>query len=181
MPRRAPRSFPGLAAPLAFLLCAAPAAAQIPVVHGALKTAMPPQVLTTEQPVLQVWAPERDAVFYVECTVGQARTTFTSELAPAGEILDVPLDAEPGDTAADCLLVARFGNGLSERRAERFTWTRVEPAPAPGEDPDVDEAPGMDEIEPPAPESPPPPPPEAAPGSLLERAVDEAPSGTASD
>lgn len=109
------------------LFMVAAASAQIPVVHGVLKAHVPDRVPVGEDVVLELSVPDREAVVHAECTSGEARTVYDSELLPAGEPARVVLRVE-GATTATCLLVARFANGLSERRQETFSWTWVEPA-----------------------------------------------------
>lgn len=137
------------------------AAAQIPAVHGALQLTPPGEVLEGTPPVLGLAVPDRDAVIYVSCTIGEERKTWTSEVIPAGEGARFELPLVPGATQAECELVARFANGLSERRAETVTWTWKAPPPPP-----EDAAPPPEDAAPPAEEPlPPPPPPEPAPVS----------------
>ena len=114
-----------------FFLVAKPARAQIPAVHGALQHAVGPQVVEGTAPLVQLWVADRDAVFSVECTVNGRQQGWTSPLVPAGEVASFELRVIPPTVQAECLLVARFGNGLSERKAASLSWTWVAPPPEP--------------------------------------------------
>ncbi len=110
---------------MALFLLLLPALAQIPVVHGVLQARVPDKIVVGEEVALELSVPDREAVVHAECTVGEDKTTFDSELLSAGETARVVLGS--GGSSASCLLVARFANGLSERREESFSWTWVEP------------------------------------------------------
>lgn len=119
------------------------AAAQIPAVHGAIQLAPPGEVVEGSLPVLGLQVPDRDAVYYVKCTVGETVQDWTTDVIPAGDSATFELPAQAGQTTAECELVARFANGLSERRAETVTWTWKPVEKPPALDEDADAAPAL--------------------------------------
>jgi len=130
----------------------------LPIVHGAVQVIPPSQVIIGEQPVIAVAVPDREAVIYIECAIGdpdkpQQSFKATSDLLPAGTPAQLSLTVQPPVTTASCTLVANFANGLTERKAVDLDWTWVEsapePEPQPGSDPQSD--PASDQAASPAP------------------------------
>jgi len=102
----------------------------IPAVSGVIQIEQPGEVKRGEQPVFTLRVePEAEVVYYTECTAGDAeeKVTVISPVLPVGEAMLVTVKAEPPVVSAECLLVANFANGLSERRPATITWTWVEP------------------------------------------------------
>jgi hypothetical protein len=55
--------------------------------------------------------------------------TETSPVLPVGASFSISLPAQHPVTTAECILVANFANGLSERRSATISWTWVESSP----------------------------------------------------
>lgn len=145
-------------------------AAGLPVVHGAVQVQAPSQVPVGQVPTVIVTVPDRPSVVFVECTVrlpdgGPQTFSQTSGVLAAGEAAELALDVAPPTSAATCLVVASFANGLSERRPVELSWTWVQ-VPAPEDAPLPPEERGPESPTPePANPAPVPPPAPAAQGA----------------
>lgn len=139
--------------PLLLAATPSPAWAQIPAVHGVLQVQALPVVPHDGQPTITLSAADLSAVLYLECPIGDQRQSFTSDVVAPGGTFDAVLPLGPDVLSVTCLAVARFPNGLSERKEVALSWTWAPP-------------PSTIEPPPPPPElapAPPPPPPEPAP------------------
>ena len=101
----------------------------IPALSGLIQIEQPGPVAPDAQPVFTLRVPDAPTVFWTECVVegtDEKLTTVSAELA-AGEVMQVALPASPPVSTAECILVANFANGLSERRGATISWSWVEP------------------------------------------------------
>lgn len=102
----------------------------IPAVSGAIQVTQPGEVTIGQQPVVTLQVPDAQVVFYTECTPAGStdKTTVTSPVLEPGQRMELAIQAASPATTAECLLIANFANGLSERRSATVSWTWVEPS-----------------------------------------------------
>ena len=115
----------------------------IPAVSGALKHKVSETVLEGTPATLTLTVADRPAAFYAKCTFGSPAKSVEaeSEALDAGKPFVIALPADTTARSADCAVVARFANGLSERKPVKMSW-EVVPVPKEG-DPATDaDAPG---------------------------------------
>ncbi|MFT4978819.1 MAG: hypothetical protein ACI8S6_004729 [Myxococcota bacterium] len=100
----------------------------IPAVSGAIQIEQPGEVVIGSVPTFTLRVPDAQVVFYTECTAsgGGEKKTIISPVLEPGESMAVPVTASSPTVTAECLLVANFANGLSERRGATISWTWVE-------------------------------------------------------
>ena len=128
-----PRPRPLLAV-LVGLVAAPLALAQgIPAVSGVLETQVRAKVPKGLPPTLTLRTPDRPAAFYARCVFGspQQEVVAESKALAAGDAFVIALPADTTARTAECAVVARFANGLSERKPVTMAWTIVEPEPEP--------------------------------------------------
>ncbi len=103
----------------------------IPAVSGVLEVETPTEVPAGVPPVMTLRTPDRPSVFFASCTFGKDQTlSVESDVIEAGKGFVVALPADITPPAAECAVVARFANGLSERRPVQLRWTVAPPLPA---------------------------------------------------
>lgn len=105
----------------------------IPAVSGALKHTVSETVVEGMPVTLTLTVPDRPAAFYAKCTFGSPaeEVEAESDAMDAGQPFVIALPADTSARSADCAVVARFANGLSERKPVKMRWAVV---PMPKED-----------------------------------------------
>jgi len=122
------------------LLLSASAHATIPAAYGVIEHRFTESVAAGVAPALTLTAPKANVVFVVECSAGDQKLEWETEVVPQGEARTFVLGFE-GATAtsgrkedrlrsAECGLFARMANGLSEQKMLQVAWTVREPEPA---------------------------------------------------
>jgi len=116
---------------LALLVPSLGAAQGIPAVSGVLETEVRAKVPRGMPPTLTLRVPDRPAAFYARCTFGspEQEAVAESDVVEAGEAFVLALPADTDARTAECAVVARFANGLSERKPVSMAWQVVEPEP----------------------------------------------------
>jgi len=124
----------------------------IPAVSGVLQTEVRGKVPRGTPPTLTLRTPDRPAAFYARCVFGspEQEVVQESDSLEAGEGFVVVLPPDTSARTAECAVVARFANGLSERKPVSMRWEVIDPA-ADGE---TDEKPEEDDEKPPTVDSP---------------------------
>ncbi len=121
----------GLREVLVIMLLGSPMAwaGGVPAAFGVVEVTLPGEVYRGGTPGLSLKAKDRPAVYVVECTVGEKVQSHVSGEVVAGTEYTVRIDVKEPTTKASCAMVARFANGLSERRALELQWKWVDPPP----------------------------------------------------
>jgi hypothetical protein len=101
----------------------------IPAVSGVLKTHYESKVPRGVPPTLTLKVDDRPAAFYARCVFGspEQEVVAESEALEAGKAFVVALPADTKARTAECAVVARFANGLSERKPVTMAWAIVDP------------------------------------------------------
>jgi hypothetical protein len=121
----------GLCLGLGMMMVASPFvwAGGVPAAFGVIEVTLPVEVYRGGTPGVSLKAKDRPAVYVVECTVGDKVQSHTSGEISAGMEYTVRIDVKEPMTKASCAMVARFANGLSERRQLDLQWKWVDPPP----------------------------------------------------
>jgi len=103
----------------------------IPAISGVLKDTATSVVTEGMTPTLTLSVEDRPATFFAKCTFGEPaqEVQAESEVLEAGDPFVLALPADSGAKSAECAVVARFANGLSERKAVSMKWEVVPPLP----------------------------------------------------
>lgn len=107
-----------------------PAHAQgIPAVSGVLEVDVTEKVVVGGVPSVSLSTKDRPAAFFATCRFGSPEQLVEAEsgTVAAGASFTVALPADADTTRATCAVVARFANGLSERRPVDVSWTWITP------------------------------------------------------
>jgi len=133
------------------LLATVASAQGIPAVSGVLDHKVSKTVIEGTPATLTLTVNDRPAAFFAKCTFGQPaeEVQAESEVKEAGKSFVLALPVDTKARTAECAVVARFANGLSERKAVKMQWEVVPPPP--------EEEPAEDAEAPPAPADTPPP------------------------
>lgn len=101
----------------------------IPALSGLIEIEQPGEVTVGDAPTFTLRVPDAEVVFLAECEIeGKTdKQTVTSPVLDVGASMSIALDAQHPVSSAECVLVANFANGLSERRSATISWTWVEP------------------------------------------------------
>jgi len=122
-----------LNAAIMWLWTSAAMAGGIPAVKGAVQTTTPAMVEVGKPPILALKVETFNTVYYVECPkpddAEAAPFKYPSPEIPAGKTAAVKLPFSEPITSAQCVVIANFPTGLSERFRLNMTWTWVEAQP----------------------------------------------------
>ena len=131
------------------LLLTASAHATIPAAYGVIEHRFTESVPAGVPPQLTLTAPKANVVYVVQCTAGDQKLEWETEVVPQGEARTFVLGFEGATQtsgrkedrvrAAECGLFARMANGLSERKMLQVAWTVRDAEPAAPKKGDADD------------------------------------------